>query len=228
VILAVGFLKCDLLRDDLDGVAMDLVDVVRSRRSIRKFKPEKPAREVVCSLLDLARWSPSAHNAQPWRLVVVDDAEVKAKLAKKMGEVWVSDMVRDGVERTEAERVVRLKNWSRVTSSPVVIMVCLDKRGVYKHADSRRRGVDYLAAVQSVAAYVQTMLLVAHDHGFGACWACTPLFCQNSVRRVLGLPKELEPQAMIIMGFPDERPSPSSRRPLEEICAFNSWPKEDG
>jgi coenzyme F420-0:L-glutamate ligase/coenzyme F420-1:gamma-L-glutamate ligase len=202
---------------------MDLIDVVRSRRSIRKFKPEKISREVICSLLGLARWSPSAHNTQPWRLVVVDDAEVKANLAKEMGEIWVSDLTRDGVERIKAEETVRSKNWSRITNSPVVVMVCLDKKAMHKYGDARRRRVEYLTAVQSVAAYVQTFLLLAHNHGFGACWACTPLFCQDRVRRVLGLPLSLEAQAMIIMGFPDEKPSPSSRKPMEGICAFNSW-----
>jgi F420 biosynthesis protein FbiB-like protein len=227
MVVVVGFLKCGFLKDDLDGVTLDLVDVVRTRRSIRKFKPERIARGIICSLLDLARWSPSAHNTQPWRLMVVDDAEMKGKLAKEMGKVWVSDLVEDGVERNEAERMVKLKNWDRVMSSAVVVIVCLDKRGVYKHTDSRRRRVEYLTAVQSVAAYVQTLLLLVHDHGLGACWICTPLFCQNSVRGVLGLPKELEPQAMIIMGFPDEKPLPSSRKPLDEVCAFNSWPKKD-
>jgi len=227
MVAVVGFLKCGFLKDDLDSITLDLVDVVRTRRSIRKFKPERIARGVICSLLDLARWSPSAHNTQPWRLMVVDDAEMKGKLAKEMGKVWVSDLVEDGVERNEAERMVKLKNWDRVTSSPVVAIVCLDKRGVYNHTDSRRRRVEYLTAVQSVAAYVQTLLLLAHDHGLGACWICTPLFCQNSVRGVLGLPKELEPQAMIIMGFSDEKPLPSSRKPLDDVCAFNSWPKED-
>jgi coenzyme F420-0:L-glutamate ligase/coenzyme F420-1:gamma-L-glutamate ligase len=202
---------------------MDLIDVVRSRRSIRKFKPEKISREVICSLLGLARWSPSAHNTQPWRLVVVDDAEVKANLAKEMGEIWVSDLTRDGVERIKAEETVRSKNWSRITNSPVVVMVCLDKKAMHKYGDARRRRVEYLTAVQSVAAYVQTFLLLAHNYGFGTCWACTPLFCQDRVRKVLKLPQNLEPQVMIIMGFPDEKPSPSSRKPMEGICAFNSW-----
>jgi coenzyme F420-0:L-glutamate ligase/coenzyme F420-1:gamma-L-glutamate ligase len=202
---------------------MDLSEIVRSRRSIRKFKPRKIPREVLRFLLDLARWAPSAHNTQPWRLIVVDDTKMKAKLAKEMSNVWISDLVRDGVEKTEAEKRVKLKNWDRVTSSSAVIMVCLDKEVVHKHLDSRRRRVEYLIAVQSVAAYIQTLLLVSHDHGLGACWTCTPLFCSRQVQRVLRLPNNLEPQAMVIMGFPDEKPLASPRKSLDEISAFNSW-----
>lgn len=202
---------------------MALDEIVRSRRSIRKFKPRKIPREVLRCLLDLARWSPSAHNTQPWRLIVVDDARIKARLAKEINDVWISDLVRDGIEKNEAEKRVKSKNWDRVTSSSAVIMVCLDKEVVHKHLDSRRRRVEYLIAVQSVAAYIQTLLLISHDHGLGACWMCTPLFCPRRVRRVLRLPNNLEPQAMVIMGFPDEKPSASPRKSLDEICAFNSW-----
>jgi coenzyme F420-0:L-glutamate ligase/coenzyme F420-1:gamma-L-glutamate ligase len=202
---------------------MNLTGIVRSRRSIRKFKPRKIPREVLHFLLDLARWAPSAHNTQPWRLIVVDDTKMKANLAKEMGDVWVSDLVRDGFEKTEAEKRVKSKNWDRVTSSSAVIMVCLDKEVVHKHLDSRRQRIEYLIAVQSVAAYIQTLLLISHDHGLGACWMCTPLFCSRRVQRVLGLPNNLEPQAMVIMGFPDEKPSATPRKSLDEICVFNSW-----
>ncbi len=204
---------------------MDLTDVVKSRRSIRKFKPEKLPREAICSLLDLARWSPSAHNTQPWRVVVVDKPELKARLAKEMGQVWISDLIRDGIEKNEAEKREKAKNWDRITSSSAVIMICLDRSVVYKHTDSRRRRVEYITAVQSVAAYTQTLLLAAQNHAVGACWACTPLFCSRRVRKVLELPKNLEPQAMVIMGFPDENPLPPSRKSLDEICAFDSWCK---
>jgi coenzyme F420-0:L-glutamate ligase/coenzyme F420-1:gamma-L-glutamate ligase len=202
---------------------MDLTEIVKSRRSIRKFKPRKIPRETLRSLIDLARWSPSAHNTQPWRLIVVDDTKMKARLAKEMSDVWISDLVKDGVEKTEAEERVKSKNWNRVTSSSAVIMVCLDKEVMHKHLDPRRRKVEYLIAVQSVAAYIQTLLLISHDHGLGTCWTCTPLFCPRRVQKILELPNNFEPQAMVMVGFPAEKPSASPRKAIDEICSFNSW-----
>jgi len=79
--------------------------------------------------------------------------------------------------------------------------------------------------VQSVAAYIQTLLLLAHYYGLGACWVCAPLFCQNTVRRVLSLPRKIKPQAMIVMGYTDEEPMPTPRKELNEICKFNFWHK---
>lgn len=202
---------------------MDLAKLIKSRRSIRNFKDTKVSRTVIRTIMDLAKWAPSAHNAQPWRFVIIDDDEVKADLAKEMGKAWLSDMRKDGVSRDEAERIVKLESWHRITESPVVVIACLTMEEMHKYPDVKRQKAEYMMAVQSVAAYVQTMLLVAHHHGIGACWICAPLFCQDMVKKVLGLPRKLEPQAMIIMGYADEKPSPSPRKMLAEICVFNSW-----
>jgi F420 biosynthesis protein FbiB-like protein len=200
---------------------LELTQAITSRRSIRKFKPRKIPRNIIRSILDLAKWAPSAHNAQPWHLIVIENDKVKAKLAMEIGKVWLSDMEKDGVARNEAKERVKLKTWNRITTSPIVIIVCIDKNNVRKFLDSRRRKAEYLMAVQSVAAYIQTLLLVASAYELGACWLCTPLFCQSALGKVLGLPKTFEPQAMIIIGLPDEKPPPPRRKPLEEFCTFS-------
>ncbi len=205
--------------------SLDVTQLVKSRRSIRKFKLTKVPLDVIRAVLDLARWAPSAHNAQPWRFVVITDDEVKKRLATEMSEAWLSDMRRDEVPRDKAERIVKLESWDRITQSPIVIIACLTMEEMHKYPDSRRREAEYVMAVQSVAAYIQNLLLVAPYYGLGACWIGAPLFCQKAVRKVLGLSRKLEPQAIIIMGYADEKPQPPPRKSLNEICAFNFWPK---
>lgn len=200
-----------------------MAELIKSRRSIRKFKQAKIPREVIENILDLARWAPSAHNSQPWRCVVVDDETVKEKLAEEMGKRWLSDMLKDGVPKDRAEQIVRLEGWDRITKSSTVIIVCLTMENMHKYPDARRRRAEYLMGVQSVAAYIQNLLLLAQYYGLGACWVCAPLFCQNTTRRVLGLPRKIEPQAMIVMGYADEKPLTPPRKELTEICAFNFW-----
>ena len=58
-----------------------LLEFLKSRRSIRRFKPEAPPRDLVLRAIDVARYAPSAKNTQPWRFIIVDNPEVKAKLA---------------------------------------------------------------------------------------------------------------------------------------------------
>jgi len=167
--------------------------------------------------------APSAHNAQPWRVVIVDDDDVKLRLATAMGRAWLQDMIKDGVPRAKAEEIVKVESWQRIRESPVVLIVCLTMEDMHKYPDRRRRKAEYVMGVQSVAAYVQNMLLLAHYYGLGACWVCAPLFCQGAVRKALSLPREIEPQAMIIMGYPNEKSEPPPRKPLEAFSTFNSW-----
>ncbi|MEM3769660.1 MAG: nitroreductase family protein [Candidatus Bathyarchaeia archaeon] len=192
-----------------------MIELIKTRRSIRKFKPAKVPSEVISAILDLAKWAPSAHNAQPWRILVIDDDTVKVKLATAMGRAWLQDMLKDGVPKEKAKEIVRVEGWQRITESPVVLIVCLSMGDMHKYPDGRRRRAEYTMGVQSVAAYVQNLLLLAHYYELGACWVCAPLFCQSAVRKALGLPREIEPQAMIIMGYPDEKPEPPPRKPLE-------------
>lgn len=204
---------------------MDIIQLVKSRRSIRRFKHIKVPRGLIRTIMDLARWAPSAHNAQPWRFIVIDDDDVKRKLATEMGKAWLSDMHKDGVPRDEAERIVKLESWDRITKSPVIVVACLTMEDMHRYPDLKRQKAEYVMTVQSVAAYIQTLLLIAHHHGLGACWICAPLFCQDAVRKVLGLPRKLEPQAMIILGYTEEERSPPPRKSLDEICVFNLWQK---
>lgn len=205
--------------------SLNITQLVRSRRSIRRFKPDKVPQSVIKNILNLARWAPSAHNAQPWRFIVIDDDKLKERLAAEMGKVWLSDMQRDGVPREKAEEIVKLESWDRITKSPIVLIVCLTMKDMHSYPDARRRKAEYIMGVQSVAAYIQTLLLLTHFHGLCACWICAPLFCPNIVRKALGLPKKFDPQAMVIMGYADEKLKPPPRKPLNDIYAFNIWSK---
>jgi len=72
------------------------------------------------------------------------------------------------------------------------------------------------------------MLLAAHALGLGACWFCAPLFCPDVVKKVLRLPSDLEPQALITLGFPAEEPKPPPRKPLSEVVRWNYWEEKEG
>lgn len=81
---------------------MEMTESMKSRRSVRSFKQTKVPRDVIHGIMDLARWSPSSHNAQTWRLIVIDDDDVKVKLATEMGKAWLSDTREDDVPKIEA------------------------------------------------------------------------------------------------------------------------------
>jgi nitroreductase len=60
---------------------MDILEVIKTRRSIRKYKPDPVSEEEINKLLEAGRWAPSADNSQPWRFIVLRSQEVRKKLA---------------------------------------------------------------------------------------------------------------------------------------------------
>lgn len=201
---------------------MDLPQLIKSRRSVRRFKPAKISHEVIQCVLELVRWTASAHNAQPWRFIVIDVEEGKRRLAHELGEAWLSEMLNDGISIEKAKSVVKSKTWDRIVKSPIVLIACLTMEDMQTYPDQKRQKAEYLMAVQSVAASIQTLLLAVHYYGLSACWICAPLFCPEAVRKALNLPRNLDPQAMIIVGHAAGKHSPPSRKSLAEICTFIS------
>jgi nitroreductase len=79
-------------------------------------------------------------------------------------------------------------------------------------------------AIQSVAAAIQNLLLAVHAKGLGACWCCAPVFCREVVRSTLAIPLDVEPQALITVGYPvDVAQAVPSRKTFEEYVFFEGW-----
>jgi nitroreductase len=80
----------------IDQLADTLLTLIRSRRSIRRYRPDPVPRETIERLLEAAMWAPSAHNRQPWRVAVITPLETRRRLATAMGDRLWADRARDG------------------------------------------------------------------------------------------------------------------------------------
>ncbi len=197
-----------------DALDTSLLQTIISRRSIRRYSPQPVSRALLAHLLTAAVWAPSAHNRQPWRFAVIYSDAYKQQLARAMGERLKTDLQADGVPLEVIERDVT-RSYERITSAPVLVLVCLSMADMDTYTDEQRNHNEYVMAVQSVAMAAQNLLLAAHERGLGACWMCAPLFVPNVVRRVLHLPDDWQPQGLITLGYPAEQRE-RSRRPIEE------------
>ena len=197
-----------------------VLDAIRERRSVRKYQARPVPQEAVEEVLVAAGWAPSAHNAQPWRFIVLADASVKRELAEAMAESWAADMAKDGLNIEADKRKVRVE---RFVTAPVLILACLTMDGMNKFPDEKRQKSERDLAVQSLGAALQNMLLAAHAKGLGACWFSAPGFCKETVRKVLKIPDEIEPEALIAMGYPAEKPSVPPKNLLGDYCFKNKW-----
>lgn len=180
---------------------MNVYDAIRTRRSLRRYDPRPIPRAVVEQVLDAGRWSPSAHNRQPWRFCVVENASTRAALADAMGARLADDLTRDNVPLAALAADVQ-RSRERLTGAAILIILCMSMRDMDVYRDVRRATLERTMAVQSVAMAGQNILLAAHEAGLGACWMCAPLFCADVVQGTLQLPDDWEPQGLLTLGYP--------------------------
>ena len=200
----------------LEAAAPDTLKAwVSERRSIRRYRDEALPAGAIERLLDAARFAPSAHNRQPWRFAVLDDAG-KTRLANAMGERLRADRVADGDAPEDITRDVE-RSRARIVGAPAVIAVCFSLADMDRYPDARRADAERLMAVQSTAMAVQNLLLLAHAEGLAACWMCAPLFCPDTVRAALELPPDWQPQALITLGYPACGRPQRERRAIAEF-----------
>ncbi|NVM03192.1 MAG: nitroreductase family protein [Candidatus Helarchaeota archaeon] len=201
---------------------MDIKDVIKSRRSIRKYKKNPIDISKIVEILKFAIWAPSAHNSIPYYFLIIEDLQVKLELITKMAEEYENDLEKDQIEETSRKEIIK-DSINKFTSAPIILIPCLSMERMHKYPDKKRQNAEYTMAIQSVSAAIQNILLVSYEYGFGCCWYCAPLFCQDTVRKVLDIPATHDPQAIITVGYPDETPSPPPRIEIKKITFRNKW-----
>jgi coenzyme F420-0:L-glutamate ligase / coenzyme F420-1:gamma-L-glutamate ligase len=193
-------------------------DLLFSRRSIRRYKPDPVPEAAIRRILEAAHAAPSAHNTRPWRFIVLQDASVRRALADRMAEAYARDAKAEG----QAEDAIRTRNersLNRICGAPLAVLALVDEGSLPETAGPRLEG-ERLLLVQSVAAAVQNLLLAAHAEGLGGCWLCAPAFCPQAVRAALQLPDHWIAQALILAGIPDEAPAGPDGRALDEVVQW--------
>ncbi|MEP7290042.1 MAG: nitroreductase family protein [Chloroflexota bacterium] len=192
---------------------MSIDSIIQSRRSIRRYQNRAIPRKTLETVLNTAKYAPSAHNRQPWRFAVITSPGEQQALALAMGTRLRADLTADHVPADVIEKDVT-RSYSRITGAAALILVCMTMLDMDRYPDAKRAAAERLMAVQSTALAGQNLLLAAQAEGLGACWMCAPLFCPDVVSAQLQLPADWEPQALITMGYPAEEKQ-STRFPLE-------------
>ncbi len=200
-------------------ITNNLHEFLRSRRSVRRFKPDPVPDPVIERILTSATYAPSAHNRQPWRFVVVTESAIKSRLGEEMAKEFQQDLAQDGIDPVEIERQIT-RSKSRLRAAPVVVVLCMDTTEIDTYPDAKRQQAERTMAMQSVAAAGLQLLLAAHAEGLAGTWVCSPLFTPKTVQITLNLIETWEPQGMFYLGFPSALPASRARKPIQEISSF--------
>jgi len=190
---------------------MEVLEAIKNRRSIRKYKTKPVDEKTVELILEAARWAPSWANTQCWRLIVVRDSKIRNKLADT-GHV----VAKGGPNRgTEAMRI-----------TPVAIVVCAEMRKAgYSFREPKEPVTDkgdwYM---YDVALAMQNLTLAAHSLGLGT--VNIGAFDAIKAAKILGVPEGFAVVSMTPLGYPDEEPGPRPRKELSEIVFYDKFGTE--
>ena len=178
--------------------------ILAGRRSIRRFLPAPVEPEKLRACLEAARISPSAHNVQPWRFIVVDDPGLKDRL-------------------TEAA-FSGIYSASKFAANAPVLLVILARPGkALARLGSRIQGVPYYLLDIGIAG--EHVVLQAEELGLATCWM--GWFDYRKVRKVLEVPRSFKLVAMMPVGYAEKRPQREPpRKTYEDIVSFNQAPRE--
>ena len=200
---------------------MEVLVAIKGRRSVRRYSREPVAHELVERILEAAVWAPSAKNLQPWRFLVVE-GQPKNRLAEILGHVAEQMMEHaDPLERSygygteESAKIIR--------EAPVLITVWntgpISKGETALLQDTTPSHLlAWSVEIQSAAAAIQNMLLVAYSMGLGGLWTCDLNHAAAQVREYLSIEGDLT--AGVVIGYPAEVRPPPRRCSLVEVVTW--------
>lgn len=202
--------------------------ILRSRRDIRRFRPDPLPHDVLTAILSAGHAGPSVGHSQPWRFIVVTDPGLRdraAHLADRMRLEQAAALTSD-----RAGRLLDLK-LEGLREAPVGVVVACDRRTPPTGVLGRATFPD--TDLWSCACAIENMWLTARAHGVGMGWVT--LFEPADLADLLNLPEGIETLGWLCLGWPDERPPEpglqrtawSAKVPLEQVVLIDRWP-EDG
>jgi len=179
---------------------MEVLEAIKTRRSIRKYKATPVDDRTIELVLEAAHWAPSWANTQCWRFIVVQDKDIKNKLA-------------DTLNPTNSAI-------DAIRQAPLVIVACaeLGKSGYYQEKPATDKGDWYMF---DVALAMQNLVLAAHSLGLAT--VHVGRFDAKEAANILEVPQGFCVVEMTPLGYPDQVRDPRPRKELLEIVFYDKY-----
>ena len=207
---------------------MELIEAIKKRRSIRKFKSDKIPKKDIYDIVQAACLAPSAHNKQMWRFIAISNKDILIEMKKAiMNEI---EKISNWPELKEAGvRAKGMRAYSTLfVKAPLVFAVLVKPYHstvdeILKLEGLKKRQSELLSShveIQSVAAAVENLLLAATEKGYGTCWMCGPLIAASALDKILKIEKPWNLMALVPMGIPSQELKPKIVKKTEEVLEF--------
>ena len=158
-----------------------LLDVVRTRRSVRVYKSGKVSGAQLEMILEAARWAPSGANTQPWEFVVTRDREKMRRVRRIYDEEWRARKREDPVNYKGLKK-------DYVGDVSVLVLCCADPRTMRVYLTTRQPGDREKLLQASIANSVEHMMLMAASMNLGTVWVSVRDEVKGELRELFQVP----------------------------------------
>ena len=181
---------------------MDFKSLVLARQSDRSYLDQPVENDKLLRILECARMAPSACNAQPWHIIVVNDPELRNTIAD-----------------ATSEKILGMNHFTK--QAPIHLVLVEEAANFSSGFGSwvKRRHFP-LIDIGIIAAHI---CLAAADEGLGSCmigW-----FDEKKVKKALDVPSSKRVQLIIAVGYPASKTRNKIRKPVGEIVSYNGYGK---
>lgn len=195
-----------------------LMEGIFRQRAIRYFKPDAVPDELVQKLIEAGTKAPSGGNRQPWKFLVIRDAELKRRIGKYYRLAYEAAY---GVATATTGALAPAVRRSATSLSetmhevPLLILACIEHDG--SPSATGRGG--------SIFPSVQNILLAAQALGLGSVLTSLHRRYEAEIKELLGIPDNVETVALLPIGYPaaGSRYGPTTRQPVSEVAYRDRW-----
>lgn len=210
----------------LARLRMPMIDAMQTQRAVRRLTDEPVSHDVLLPLLELSLKAPTSSNTQDWSYLVVEDREQKARIGRlyrKLYRVFNPIVTRMAKGDAHELRNMAPGQWQaeHFDEIPVLVIPCYRKN--LKHRPVGRPQLSVSAFYGSVYPAVQNLLLGCRAVGLGASLQTLPIWWIPSVRKILDLPRDVQPVCIIPIGWAKGRYGPTQRRPIGEVVHLDHY-----
>ncbi len=180
---------------------MEFMDLALKRESVRASQDRPVERELIERCVEAARLAPSSRNAQPWKFIVVDEPQMRQRIAYEA-----------------SGKLLPANPFS--AQAPVMVVLVTMPPDLLTRIGSKLYDRPYELIDNGIAA--EHFCLQAAELGLGTCML--GIFDEKAIKKHLSVPRHLRISMVITLGYPvREEPRPKQRKALSQILSYNNF-----
>lgn len=190
-----------------------LLDVIRHRKNVRRFKPDPVPEEYVNAIIEAARLAPSGANSQPWEFVVIRDPERK----KRISDIFIEARKKGDEIQPEFPPTSEATFRAKIAEAPLLLAIVADPRFMRAYPAYGHR--DHIFW-ESLGIVMENIHLAATALGLGICWGTINTLNEAPIGEELGVRAPLVVTEVFSLGFPIAEPPAKVRRDPSSMIHF--------